>query len=143
MKTELDKEVLEQFKEDCDLFLELMKDKVIKQTARGEENLPRLRYTVKGNYLYVENYQTFLNYCNRSAPHLIKFFNTKLSCLVELLDSVIRIRGNIKLDLIRQIEKQFYLKEVLCPFCTSPETKRLSSTEITCLNCNQSRNFSL
>lgn len=126
------------FIDSCETFYALMEGKVIKKTIRGQQNLPKLKYTVKGNYTYIENYQALLNYCNRSIAHLTRFFTLKLGCAMEHQQQLLRIRGVAKKDSLKHVEKQFYYKEVLCFYCNSPETKR-NGAEIMCLNCNQTR----
>lgn len=127
-----------EFNENCQAFYNLIKDKEIKNLSRGQQNLPKLNYAVRGNYVYIENHQAFLNYCNRKLVHLTKYFTQKLGCAIEHTSNYLRIRGNLKLDLIKHAEKQFYLKEVLCTFCNSPETER-TQNEISCFNCHQNR----
>lgn len=137
-ESEISSSGLENFQQVVQTFHALLADKKIRTVSRGEKNLPKLNYTVKGNYVYIQNYQSYLNYCNRKLPQLIKFFTLKLGCAIEHTDKHLRIRGNLKIELIKFTERQFYLKEILCVYCGSPETERIDN-QIFCSNCSQTK----
>ena len=115
-------------------FSTLTLNKKVPLVSRGRTNLPVLSYKVQGNYFYIENYQALAKYTNRSIDLLSKFFSARLGCIAEVTDSYFRLKGNLKIVRVKQTEKLYYSKEVLCPVCQSPETNRKQDL-VFCLNC--------
>jgi translation initiation factor 2 beta subunit (eIF-2beta)/eIF-5 len=127
------------FLKQVDLFKQQLSNHIhLAGVSRTLQNMPSLTYKTQGKYLYIENYQALCSYVNRTIDHLSKYLSNHLGCICEVDPSYMRMKGNLKIFRIRQAIKQFYTKEILCTFCQSPETNRISDDMVTCLNCLKS-----
>lgn len=126
------------FLDNVNTFFNAIKDKKIQKVSRGTYTLPRLNYKIQGNYVYIENYQSLLNFTNRNIQVLSKYMANKLGCIAQHTSSYFRLKGHLKIDKIRAIEKLYYTKEVLCAFCSSPDTQRKEDI-IYCVSCQKER----
>lgn len=125
----------QQFRILCENFITKVQGKKIVEKSRGQKKLPKIEYNIVGKYVYLENYQSYLKFCNRDLSVFIKFMGSKLSTPIESGANHIRFRGNLKLKELKNAEKLFFIKEVLCPNCESPETVRQEG-KIICFACN-------
>lgn len=129
------------FEQELDLLLKNHSD--LKKT--GEETTSRPRTVIpklvffNSRDIIIKDATNFCNKIERDVKVLAKFFVKKLGCSYHIKNNNIYLKKRkgssntqTSLEVLQNIENQFFKQQILCVKCKSPDTKRIKNGSVIC-----------
>jgi len=105
---------------------------------RGQQKICSLCYDLSHpKFIRIVNLGQYCKFIKRNIKSVAKYFAAHLGVHYEVINQRVQLKGTSTLQKLREIEKSYYEKKLLCQYCESPDTTENEEGIVSCLSCGK------